>query len=145
MSLKRKLISVGILGAICLSLIGIFLFPLMMEETSKPEFCGSCHVMDDEYQSWFQSGSHARILCVDCHLPHDNFVNYLTWKGLDGTKDVILFYSGMVSTHIDATSHARKTIQANCLRCHGDMVMRLSASEQPCWHCHRSKFHFKNH
>lgn len=145
MSVRGKIILVSIAALLCLSAVALRLFPVMMEATSTPEFCGSCHVMDDQYQSWFQSGGHARIRCIDCHLPHDNFVNYMTWKGLDGTKDVILFYSGMVSDHINATPHAKKTIQANCLRCHEEMVMRFPGEERPCWRCHRSKFHFRTH
>jgi cytochrome c nitrite reductase small subunit len=100
--------------------------------------------MRGEYESWFQSGGHARIKCVDCHLPNDNPVNHYIWKGIDGMKDLVLFNAGMFSERIDATPHARRTAQANCLRCHGGMVSRVSIEGRNCWNCHRSKFHYTN-
>src|SRR5262245_29612472 len=37
--------------------------------TSRPSFCGSCHVMDPYYESWSHDTHGAKIgaLCVDCH------------------------------------------------------------------------------
>ena len=69
----------------------------LVEWTSISEFCNSCHVMNEQYESWFMTGLHRSIKCVDCHLPNDNPVNHLVWKGLDGMKDVILFYGRMYS------------------------------------------------
>ena len=39
-----------------------------MEASSKPPFCGSCHIMKPYYESWKDS-NHANIDCVDCHIP----------------------------------------------------------------------------
>lgn len=39
-----------------------------MSVSSKPAFCGSCHVMEPYYESW-EVSSHSDIACVDCHIP----------------------------------------------------------------------------
>ena len=87
---KRKiLISVLIAGAIA-AVLGIFVAfgpPGLYAKSESPEFCGSCHAVQPEYEAWFHAGAHRRIKCVDCHLPNDNFVQHLTWKTLDGLKD----------------------------------------------------------
>ena len=60
----RKVVFSGVLvlgGVILISL-------LSMEVTSKPQFCGSCHIMEPYYKSW-QISSHKNIACVDCHIP----------------------------------------------------------------------------
>jgi nitrate/TMAO reductase-like tetraheme cytochrome c subunit len=39
---------------------------VMMEVTTKPRFCRSCHIMEPYYDSW-ASSSHKGVSCVDCH------------------------------------------------------------------------------
>ena len=37
--------------------------------TNSPSFCGtSCHTMPPEYAA-YQESPHARIACVECHIP----------------------------------------------------------------------------
>ena len=86
--------------------------------------------MHEEYEVWFLTGVHRGIKCVDCHLPNNNEVNHLIWKGIDGTKDVVSFFSGVYPDHITATGHAKKVIKANCMRCHNEMVSRISTDGQ---------------
>ena len=52
-------------------LLAIFLFliilPFGMEyATSRPSFCGSCHIMTNYHATWEQS-KHRDVDCVDCH------------------------------------------------------------------------------
>lgn len=115
--------------------------PRLWEKSERPEFCGSCHVMSSQYESWFHSGAHNRITCVDCHLPNDNILEHTAWKGIDGIKDFIYFYGGLVPEQIHSSGHARKTIKSNCLRCHWVMVSGISTKQRDCWECHRSSRH----
>ncbi|HEX5136097.1 MAG TPA: NapC/NirT family cytochrome c [Planctomycetota bacterium] len=39
---------------------------VMMEVTTKPQFCRSCHIMEPYVDSWATS-SHKNVTCVDCH------------------------------------------------------------------------------
>ena len=120
--------------------VSLFLFfgpPGLYEKTSSPEFCSSCHVMEYEHDAWLKTGVHRGIKCVDCHLPNNNFANHLFWKGIDGMKDVIYFYGRMYSDPIIISAHGKNTVQANCLKCHGEMVSRISVGERTCWSCHR--------
>ncbi len=117
--------------------------PGYMKKTGTAEYCASCHVMLPEYDDWFYTGKHTQIQCIDCHLPNDTFINHYMWKGLDGVKDVVYFYSGLVSETIHSSSHAKKTIQANCIRCHEEMVSRISTDTMRCWECHRKLLHIK--
>ena len=39
---------------------------VMMEVTTKPQFCRSCHIMEPYVDSWADS-SHKNVTCVDCH------------------------------------------------------------------------------
>lgn len=140
---KRQKILAGMAAAALLFLV--FWLPYMVRTTSTPEYCSSCHVMLPEYEDWFYSGAHRQISCIDCHLPNDNFVNHYVWKGLDGMKDVIFFYTGLVPEMIHSTRHARRTIQSNCLRCHEDMTSLMKRDDRNCWDCHRAQYHIINH
>jgi cytochrome c nitrite reductase small subunit len=114
----------------------------MVKVTSTPGFCKSCHVMETEYEDWFKSGLHRSIKCVDCHLPNSNPFSHLMWKAIDGSKDVISFYGHLYSDHISISTHGRKTIQSNCIRCHSETVSRITLEERRhCWSCHRRANH----
>ncbi len=69
-------------------------FTFLVNRTSTPDYCDTCHVMAPRYQAWFMTGVHGNITCVDCHLPHTDPVSYLFWKGMDGIKDVLFFTAG---------------------------------------------------
>jgi len=126
---------------IILVIFGIYGTARFMQKTSTPEYCGSCHVMIPQYEDWFYTGRHTHITCVDCHLPHNNKLNYVLWKGLDGAKDVVLFYTRLYGEVIHSSPHARRTIQANCIRCHSEMVSRIDGGAMQCWDCHRYFYH----
>lgn len=139
---RKHLKYIAIAAAIVIVAITL-MFPGYMKKTGTPEYCGSCHVMDPEFESWFYTGMHKQIKCIDCHLPNDNFIRHYAWKGMDGIKDVIYFYTGLVPEAIHSSSHAVRTIRANCERCHEEMVSRISAGAMNCWECHRKLYHNK--
>src|SRR5690554_3655165 len=62
--------------------------------TSDQQFCGSCHSMKPMQASFLRdphggrSTRGVRADCSDCHLPHDNHVNYLFQKARSGAWDI---------------------------------------------------------
>ena len=100
-----------ILFAAGISLVMIFVLwgpPDMFHKTSLPDYCNTCHVMNEEYETWFMTGLHRNIKCVDCHLPNTSGVRYFIWKGLDGMKDLAVFHTGIYSEKIGISSHGKK-------------------------------------
>lgn len=130
-------------GVVLLLLFLVLGPPRLLAKSEQPDFCGSCHVMESEYDAWAHAGAHRRKLCVDCHLPNDNTAVHYMWKGLDGMKDVLLFYSGTVPEKISITSHGAKVVQANCIRCH-EQTVTLINQDRKCWECHRRLIHTRS-
>jgi cytochrome c nitrite reductase small subunit len=140
---KRKpLIYVLIAGAI-VAVLGIFVAfgpPGLYARSESPEFCGSCHAVQPEYEAWFHAGAHRRIKCVDCHLPNGNLVEHLTWKTLDGVKDLMAFHLGRVPEMMRISDHGAKVVLENCRRCHAEIIARIQ-EDRRCWDCHRRLSH----
>jgi cytochrome c nitrite reductase small subunit len=140
MSLIKKLNwKIIILILIAGAAFGIFLSfgpPQLIAKTETPIFCSSCHVMQSQFEAWFNVGMHRTIRCVDCHLPHENIPVYYFWKSIDGAKDAIVFYSGRTPEHITISTRGKNHIQGNCLRCHFERVAMID-QERHCWECHR--------
>ena len=115
--------------------------PDLLKKTSEPEYCNTCHVMNEQFEAWFMTGIHRNIKCVDCHLPNTSPVRYFIWKGIDGMKDLAMFHSGIYSEDIGISSHGKKIVKENCLRCHEGMVTVINTDERYCWSCHRRIMH----
>jgi nitrate/TMAO reductase-like tetraheme cytochrome c subunit len=95
----------GILAAV--GLIGLF---IAVEVTSRPTFCGSCHIMKPYYDSWRHS-SHKNIVCVDCHIP----------PGVTAEIHKKFEALSMVASYFTATYGTNPWTEiedAACLRCH---------------------------
>jgi len=135
-SLAGVLILLGLVVFAASSSPGLGLYA----RSESPEFCGSCHVLQMEYEAWFHSGAHHQIKCIDCHLPNNNLANHLLWKGLDGLKDTVKFHTGMVSEPIRISERGAQMVEANCRRCHAETVA-LIKEDRRCWDCHRSLSH----
>ncbi len=114
--------------------------PKLLAKSESPDFCASCHTMQGEYEAWAHTGAHRRKLCIDCHLPNDNFAAHYVWKSLDGMKDIALFYSGRAPEQATISAHGKEVLQSNCIRCHGSSVASIDPERQ-CWDCHRRLRH----
>jgi cytochrome c nitrite reductase small subunit len=114
--------------------------PQLYATTGTPEYCGSCHVMESQYENWRHAGAHRRIKCIDCHLPNDTKVNHLTWKNIDGMTDMFKYYTGQVRENLRISDRGAKTVQANCRRCHEETISRIN-EDRRCWDCHRRLSH----
>lgn len=127
--------------------IGAFIFtaePLSYMST-EASTCNNCHVMETAYENWYH-GPHQKVTeCVDCHLPHDNLINYWFQKGKTGLHDVFYFSAGLTPELIRAKPEAQEIIQANCIRCHKEtveaIIMGPQAFDRHCWDCHRTVAH----
>lgn len=136
------------LSMLILSLLGgagVLLFillgpPKLLAKSESPDFCASCHVMEEQHTAWQHSGAHRRIRCVDCHLPNSNPAEHYVWKSIDGMKDVVVFHTGTVPERIELSPHGEKVVQANCIRCHGEAVATMDQTRK-CWGCHRQLRH----
>jgi nitrate/TMAO reductase-like tetraheme cytochrome c subunit len=86
--------------------------------TSRPQFCGTCHVMDPYYRSWSRdehSYKHG-AWCVDCHYaPGEQHTIKAKFKGL---SQVASYFSGRYG----AARPRAHVNDASCLTapCHGD-------------------------
>ncbi len=99
----------GLTAGLAVGLMVIFT-GTAMEVSSRPAFCGSCHIMKPYYESWKHS-SHHNIACVECHIPPG--VTAELRKKYEALSMVARYFTGTYGTNpwteID---------DASCLRCH---------------------------
>lgn len=120
---------------------------------TDPEACANCHIMQRQYDGWLRSSHHAAAVCVDCHLPQAFIPKYLA-KAENGWRHGKLFTTQTFREPIEVQAAGRKILQANCERCHQDLVDSMtqhgdgsiekteSASLKPsCVHCHWAAGH----
>ncbi|MFO0969843.1 MAG: NapC/NirT family cytochrome c [Gemmataceae bacterium] len=88
-------------------------------QTSKPEFCGSCHIMKSYYESWHADihGGKLGVACVECHYaPGEQHTVLAKMRGLSQLFSYVSgrYGSGRPRAHVDNRS---------CLtsKCHGDL------------------------
>lgn len=113
---------------IVLTCILVLASGFMIETTNTDTFCVSCHAMNPFRDAWKFSAHGGnnpqgfRAQCVDCHLPHGDFVEYVTAKAVTGTGDVIQNMIIDVNT-FDWMANSEKnrlkfTYDSACRRCH---------------------------
>lgn len=112
--------------------------------SSDPKACVNCHIMQSQYDGWQKGSHHAAATCVDCHLPVDLLGKYLA-KAQNGWNHSKAFTLQNFPEPIIITARNAAILQANCLRCHEDMVHNLVVSHDNdgprCAHCHEAVGH----
>jgi nitrate/TMAO reductase-like tetraheme cytochrome c subunit len=63
----HKAIKKTLLIVLSAGLIVVVVLWGVMEYTSRPSFCTSCHYMEPYYQAW-QTSTHRDVTCTDCHF-----------------------------------------------------------------------------
>lgn len=128
---KRTWIVGGVVGAI-LTIIMILASGFMIETTNTDTFCVSCHIMTPFRTAWQDSvhgGNNPQgfaAQCVDCHLPHGNFVQFFATKAKTGASDV--FHNFTIDPYTyDWEGAAEKnrlkfTFDSACRRCHHNLT-----------------------
>lgn len=139
---------------ILLILIGVFVGIVLfaggskgLEATDSPEFCSSCHIMESAHDS-FMDSNHATLSCNDCHVPHDNVVSKLWYKGKAGLGHI--YYNTLGTEKIPDVLHATQStedvVNDNCMRCHEPAMENLEhpdVKDRGCISCHRQVPHGK--
>jgi nitrate/TMAO reductase-like tetraheme cytochrome c subunit len=98
-----------------------------VEYTESQSFCGQvCHTPMDPQFTAHQSGPHARVHCVSCHVG-PGAGGFLTAK-MNGTRQLWLVATGGFSRPIPSPIHGMPSVTATCEQCHapdrfvGDVV-----------------------
>lgn len=86
--------------------------------TSRPDFCGTCHIMDPYYVSWSHDkhSGEANVWCVECHYaPGQQHTVMAKFKGL---SQLASYFSGRYG----AGRPRAHVSDSSCMRssCHGD-------------------------
>jgi len=121
----------GLIIGASLMILTVLASGFMIETTNTDTFCVSCHAMAPFRNAWKQSVHGGRnpqgftAQCVDCHLPHGNFVEYVAAKAVAGTSDVI---QNMIIdvNEFDWMGNAEKrrlkfTYDSACRHCHQNL------------------------
>ena len=113
--------------------------------STDPRACVNCHIMNDQYASWSKGPHHGDATCVDCHLPHDTIAKYIA-KASNGYHHSKGFTLQDFHEPILIKPRNAAILQANCVRCHGDLVHEIllggaAREEVRCTHCHRGVGH----
>lgn len=96
---------------ILLVVVGMSLFTFIaLEVTATPTFCGSCHIMNEFYDSWEKS-THNEVKCLKCHTK-PGIGNYM-WAKIQGFSQSIDFIVGRVGTKPSGV-----VPDVSCLRSH---------------------------
>ena len=113
--------------------------------SDEPTTCINCHVMVPYYAGWERSAHREVATCNDCHVPHENKLKSLFFKGQDGLRHATVFTMRWEPQTLKLNPAAIPVIQSNCIRCHEHQIMRVDMgeeeSERLCWECHRETPH----
>ncbi len=106
----------------------------------KAEFCGTCHAMDAQVETYLHSAHRSGATCGDCHIPH-GLVTGATYKAYTGTKDLYRVVTNTTPAEIRMTGLGEDIVQNNCFRCHGQMMELVGDTKENggrfCFDCHR--------
>jgi len=113
--------------------------------SSDPRACVNCHIMNPQYDAWLKSGHRHVATCVECHLPHAGLAKWVA-KAEHGFRHSAAFTLQNFKEPIEITRRDSRLVQANCVRCHDELVHAIvgagtSREEVDCLHCHASVGH----
>jgi cytochrome c nitrite reductase small subunit len=142
--MKKMLKWVAVLAV--LGFFGMMLVKVPALGLAEAEFCGMCHAMDYQVNTYLHSPHAQEANCGDCHDPH-GLVTGSMYAVYTGSRDVYRVVTNTIPSEIRATDLSKKVIQGNCLRCHGDIMGDIGDTSQNggayCFQCHRNTVHPK--
>jgi cytochrome c nitrite reductase small subunit len=110
---------------------------------NDPATCANCHVMQGHYSGWQAAPHHLIATCNDCHTPHNPLAKYVV-KALNGYHHSMAFTLSGYPDVIRARPESSEIVEANCRRCHQDLVEALvHGSGISCIRCHASAGHLR--
>ena len=120
----------------------------IVHATSDEAFCGGCHTMTPmvtSYREDLHGGAGergVRAKCSQCHVPHDNAINYIITKTRFGLHDAW----AQLTYDLDAIDWQAKrehretfVFDSACLECHADL-QRASEASAKSFVAHRPYF-----
>jgi cytochrome c nitrite reductase small subunit len=111
---------------------------------AEAQFCGRCHVMEEQVSTYLHSPHANAANCGDCHDPH-GLVTGSAFAAYTGTRDVYRVVTNTIPPEIRTTNLSKIVIQNNCLRCHGDIMSDIGNTSHNggsyCFHCHHEIVH----
>ena len=108
---------------------------------NDPATCANCHVMSAHYAGWQAAAHHGIATCNDCHTPDGPASKYLV-KARNGWNHSWAFTTGLFPDVIRARPSSTAVVEANCRRCHADLVDSMShGGDVSCVRCHASVGH----
>lgn len=93
-----------------------------VEFTSSSGFCGSCHEMNPEYNTW-KASSHSNVACKECHIKPD-VVSYAKAKA----NGLVELYSKATDSYTAPIEMPKDIPNSQCELCH-DMKNRKTTAE----------------
>lgn len=140
---------------------GVFAYHFYDYTQNNPNFCVSCHLMQEAFQTW-EASEHADINCHDCHhLAIDemnqllvSFIFHRPTSVPERHGKIIVPWDMCRNCHWDrnekyetAKSITQSQIHAKhvfmekleCTKCHGYLVHEFTPEEQFCVKCHQGK------
>ncbi len=113
---------------------------------AEAEFCGQCHAMDEQVDTYLHS-SHLHVTnCGDCHSPHP-IVTGSIFSAYTGARDLYRVVTNTTPPVITTMNLSKKVIQENCLRCHENFMVAVGDTSENggnnCFQCHRDIAHPK--
>lgn len=137
-------IALGVFAGLGLLIVHVSRAPSYL--SNQPETCMNCHVMTQAYVTWNHSSHREVAVCNDCHVPHDSVVNTYAFKARDGMRHSAIFTLRLEPQVIHLSEAAIPVVEANCRRCHAQLVGEIHArawqpGDNRCWDCHREVPH----
>ena len=110
-----------------------------LHRTSDYRFCVVCHEMkpmvaaylDDPHGGKGKSG--IQVNCVDCHLPHNNVINYIATKAKNGFVEGAIHFFGDPDKIDWQANRAKKehfVEESACIGCHTNFKTNEAISEK---------------
>ncbi len=110
---------------------------------NNPASCANCHVMSADYEGWLAGPHHNAATCNDCHTPAGSVSKYAV-KASNGWRHSVAFTLGDVPDVIRARPHSAAVVEANCRRCHANLVDSMThGGDVSCIRCHASVGHVR--
>lgn len=138
----RKIIIVGLVALALFCSVLVIKIPVVGSALDGADFCGSCHVMAPQVESYVTSSHQNAASCNDCHTPH-SLIAGSYYKAYTGVKDFACVVAGKTDD-IATGETARNIIQQNCIDCHADTLIATGETmtgERYCFECHTSVRH----
>jgi cytochrome c nitrite reductase small subunit len=135
------LVAAGAIGAAIG--LGVFTFVYARGASylgSDPAACANCHIMQEHYAAWQKSSHHTAAGCNDCHAPPSGLAKYRV-KAINGYRHSYAFTTGDFVEPLQITPANREVTEAQCRRCHADIVAAMGTGETSCIRCHDSVGH----